>query len=135
MQPGINVATLTGEIARDAGLTAPLFLVSVSGALSVVCHSDATAVHRLPPRTSVLCVGRLAVLEHRLTLCTALVQQARGWPALPQRNEVLVEVTFMADQCIGNSNAILPQPRRECTPWAAEATSIPPASSAPRTAR
>src|SRR5215510_11865770 len=33
-------------------------------------------------------------------------------------------------RCIGNSNGILPQPRRECTPWASEATSIPPASSA-----
>jgi hypothetical protein len=30
----------------------------------------------------------------------------------------------------GISNAILPQSRRECTPWAAEATSIPPAGPA-----
>ena len=41
-----------------------------------------------------------------------------------------VRILWAQAGSIGISNAILPQSRRECTPWAAEATSIPPAGPA-----
>ena len=38
----------------------------------------------------------------------------------------MLSLLYQEGGCIGNSNAILPQHRRECTPWAAEATGPPP---------